>query len=158
MPVISSAFPAPQPSWRLPGGLPLPGADCADDEAKLVGATAASQRQLDQWHVTMSTGHQGLEIKSHGILAGAINCTGKNTDGGSAVSSPRRTWLRQFHNRPRLISYRRAISAMPAPGCSVSPTIRSFSAELQRRRRSTPVMISIQPIAPDLSGAHTSDL
>ncbi len=70
MPVISSAFPAAQPR-RLPGGLPLPGADCADDDAKLVGATAASQRQLDQWHVPVSTGHQGLEVKPDGMLAGA---------------------------------------------------------------------------------------
>ena len=59
------------------------------------------------------------------------------------LRTPRRTWLRQFHNSPRLISYRRAISAMPMPGCSVSATIRSFSSRLQRRRRSTPVIISI---------------
>ena len=64
------------------------------------------------------------------------------TAGGSGPSTPRRTWLRQFHSSPRLISYRRAISAMPEPGCSVSATIRSFSSSRQRRRRSTPVMIS----------------
>jgi len=29
------------------------------------------------------------------------NCTGTNTDGGSGLSVPRRTWLRQFHSRPR---------------------------------------------------------
>ena len=38
----------------------------------------------------------------------------------------RRTWLRQFHNRPRLISSRRAISAMPPSARSVSATIHSF--------------------------------
>ena len=81
---------------------------------------------------------------------------GRNTGGGSAFSTPRRTWLRQFHSSPRLISYRRAISAMPAPGCSVSATIRSFSSSVQRRRRSTPVMISILLAAPVLSDAHTS--
>jgi len=81
---------------------------------------------------------------------------GKNTGGGSAFSTPRRTWLRQFHSSPRLISYRRAISAVPAPGGSVSATIRSFSSSVQRRRRSTPVMISILLAAPVLSGAHTS--
>src|SRR6185437_12075192 len=86
------------------------------------------------------------------------NRTGTNTDRASGLSVPRRTWLRQFHSRPRLISYRRATSAMPAPGCSVSATIRTFSPELQRRRRSTPVMISIPPTVPDLSGAHTSVL
>jgi len=63
-------------------------------------------------------------------------CTGTNIACGSGRRAPRRTRLRQFHSRPRLISYRRAISAMPAPGCSVSATIRSFSAELQRRPRS----------------------
>ena len=46
--------------------------------------------------------------------------TGRNTGGGSALSSPRLTWLRQFHSRRGLISYLRAISAMPLPGCSVS--------------------------------------
>src|SRR6516225_3937712 len=85
-----------------------------------------------------------------------IVCTGRNTGGGSGLSTPRRTWLRQFHSRPRLTSYRRATSAMPEPGCSVSATIRSFSSRRQRRRRSTPVMISILLAASDLSGAHTS--
>jgi len=60
------------------------------------------------------------------------------------------------HSRPRLISYRRAISAMPEPGCSVSATILSFSPRLQRRRRSTPVMISMLLAAFDLNGAHTN--
>jgi hypothetical protein len=85
-----------------------------------------------------------------------IVCTGKKAGGASGLSTPRRTWLRQFHNSPRLISYLRAISAMPKPGCSVSATIRSFSSTLQRRRRSTPVMISILLAASDLSGALTS--
>ena len=76
--------------------------------------------------------------------------TGRNTGGDSGLSTPRRAWLRQFHSRPRLISYRRAISAMPEPGCSVYATIRSFSSRLQRRRRSTPVMISIRLAASDL--------
>ena len=85
-----------------------------------------------------------------------IVCTGRNIGSGSGRSTPRRTWLRQFHSRPRLISYRRAISAMPEPGCSVSATILSFSPRLQRRRRSTPVMISMLLAAFDLNGAHTN--
>ena len=47
-----------------------------------------------------------------------IGCTGKKTGGASRLSTPRRTWLRQFHNSPRLISYLRAISAMPDPEAS----------------------------------------
>jgi len=90
------------------------------------------------------------------VAGSPIVRTGRNTSGGPGLSTPRRTWLRQFHSRPRLISYRRAISAMPEPGCSVYATIRSFSSRLQRRRRSTPVMISIRLAASDLSGAHTS--
>ena len=85
-----------------------------------------------------------------------ISCTGTKTACGSGLRTPRRTRLRQFHSSPRLISYRRAISAMLAPGCSVSATIRSFAAPLQGRRRSTPVMISIRLTVPDLSGARTS--
>jgi len=47
--------------------------------------------------------------------------TGKKTGGASDLSTPRRTWLRQFHSSPRLISYLRAISAMPKPGWARSP-------------------------------------
>jgi hypothetical protein len=63
----------PATSSALPGGcrLPLPGVGCAHDDAKLVGATAASQRQVDQRHVAMSTGHQAREVKPDGVLAGA---------------------------------------------------------------------------------------
>jgi hypothetical protein len=39
------------------------------------------------------------------------------------------------------------------PGCSVPAAVRSSSSKLQRRRRSTPVMISILLAASDLSGA-----
>jgi len=42
------------------------------------------------------------------------------------------------------------------PGASTSATIRSFSSSRQRRRRSAPVMISIQTPAPDLNSARTS--
>ena len=100
-----------------------------------------------------------LGVSSIGVLGfwgSLIVCTGKNTGSASGLSTPRRTWLRQFHNSPRLISYLRAISAMPKPGCSVSATIRIFSSRLQRRRRSTPVMISIRLAASDPSGALTS--
>src|SRR6201995_91773 len=90
------------------------------------------------------------------VAGSLIVLIGRNTGGDPGLSTPRRAWLRQFHSRPRLISYRRAISAMPEPGCSVSATIRSLGSTLQRRRRSTPVMISIQLAASDLSGAHTS--
>jgi hypothetical protein len=63
----------PATSSALPGGcrLPLPGVGCAHDDAKPVGATAASQRQVDQRHVAMSTGHQAREVKPDGVLAGA---------------------------------------------------------------------------------------
>jgi hypothetical protein len=53
------------------GRLPLPSADCADDDAKLVGAAAASQWQMDRRDVAVSAGHQGLEIKPNSMLAGA---------------------------------------------------------------------------------------
>jgi hypothetical protein len=75
MPVISRSFPArpPHPSWVGCAGdsLPLPGADCADDDARLVEATAASQRQVDQRHVPVSAGHQGGQVKPDGMPAGA---------------------------------------------------------------------------------------
>jgi hypothetical protein len=86
----------------------------------------------------------------------AVICTGVNMGAASETSAPRRTCLRQFHNRPRLTSCRRATSAKQAPGCSTAATIRSFSSRRQRRRRSTPVIISILSPAPDLNGARTS--
>ena len=66
------------------------------------------------------------------------------------------TCARQFHSRPRLNSCRRATAANDAPGSSTSATMRSFSSSRQRRRRSTPVMISIQTPAPDLNSARTN--
>src|SRR3712207_7680848 len=39
-----------------------------------------------------------------------------NTGGGSATSTPRRTWSRHNHSRPRLTSCRRATSTKRAPG------------------------------------------
>jgi hypothetical protein len=66
----------------------FPGADFADDDAKLVGATAASHRQVDQWHVAVSTGHQGPEIKPDGMLAGATSGRQPHSHvGGIAVSA-----------------------------------------------------------------------
>ena len=66
----------------------------------------------------------GLTWPAPSPFAGSlIACIGKKTGGDSGLRTPRRTWLRQFHNSPRLISYRRATSAMPKPGCSVSATI-----------------------------------
>ena len=56
--------------------------------------------------------------------------------------------------RPRLISCRRATSATVVAGSSSSARIRNFCSGRQRRRRSTPVMISIH--APVLTGAHKS--
>jgi hypothetical protein len=47
-------------------------------------------------------------------------------------------------------------AANEAPGASTSATIRSFFFSRQRRRRSAPVMISIQTPAPDLNSARTS--
>ena len=80
-----------------------------------------------------------------------VTCTGTNT--GIGASAPARTYRRQFHSRPRLTSCRWATAANDAPGCSTSAMMRSFSSSRQRRRRSTPVMISIQTPAPDLNSA-----
>ncbi len=85
-----------------------------------------------------------------------VICTGMNTGIGSGVSAPLRTCARQFHSRPRLNSCRRATAANDAPGSSTSATMRSFSSSRQRRRRSTPVMISIQTPDPDLNSPRTS--
>src|SRR3712207_9567940 len=49
-----------------------------------------------------------------------------------------------------------ATSAKREPGCPASATVRSLSSRRQRRRRSTPVMISIPPPASDLTDARTS--
>jgi hypothetical protein len=66
------------------------------------------------------------------MLAGisAVICTGRNIGAGSSRNLPRRTRARQFHNKPRLTSYRRATSAKDAPGCSTSPTIRKVVSGL----------------------------
>jgi hypothetical protein len=74
------------------------------------------------------------------------------------ASEPRRTCRRQFHNKPRLTSCRRATSAKHAPPSSTSATIRSLSSTRQRRRRSVPVMISIPSPTPVLKGARTNAL
>ena len=66
----------------------------------------------------------------------------RNCGSTAAANAPRRTCCRQFHSSPRLMSYRRATSRKLTPGCSTSATIRSFSSTRQRRRRSTPLMIS----------------
>ena len=69
------------------------------------------------------------------MLAGSlINCTGTNTDGGSGLSTPRRTRLRQFHSRPPLISG--YLGNACARLFRLSATTRSFSPGLQPRRRS----------------------
>jgi hypothetical protein len=61
---------------RLPAGcrLPLPGASRADDDAELVGATTASQRQMDQRHVAVSAGRQRLLVELDGVPTGATLC------------------------------------------------------------------------------------
>ena len=59
------------------------------------------------------------------------------------------------HHEPDMVMFDLP-PAMPEPGCSVSATILSFSPRLQRRRRSTPVMISMLLAAFDLNGAHTN--
>ena len=46
--------------------------------------------------------------------------------------------------------------ANDAPGCPAPATIRSFSSSRQRRRRSTPVVISVQTPEPDLGSARTN--
>jgi hypothetical protein len=84
----------------------------------------------------------------------SLTRTGRNTGAGSTRSVPRRTWRRQFHKRLRQTSSRRATSTKRAPGRSVSATIRSLPSIRQRRRRSIPVMISIQVPAPALNSAH----
>jgi hypothetical protein len=51
-------------------------------------STAASHRQVDQWHVAVSTGHQGPEIKPDGMLAGATPGRQPHSHvGGIAVSA-----------------------------------------------------------------------
>ncbi len=82
--------------------------------------------------------------------------TGRNIGASSARSVPSRTRRRQFHNKPRLRSYRRATSTKLTPVCSSSATIRSLSSNRQRRRRSDPVIISIPTIVPVLNDALTS--
>src|SRR5882724_1737574 len=56
----------------------------------------------------------------------------------SAVSSPRRYWLRQLNSWFALRLWRRAITGTETPRSSVSKTICNFSCADQRRRRRTP--------------------
>ena len=100
-------------------------------------------RAVRQRDFNPAIGHSSIATRHHWRLRTPrpcgrpmAHCSGTNTACGSDLRTPRRTRLRQFHSGPRLISYRWAISALPAPGCSVSAPIRSFSAALQRRRRS----------------------
>ena len=88
--------------------------------------------------------------RSGGSSSGTTR-SGTNT-GASSTSRPRRCASRHCHSRPRLTSCRRATSLNFAPGSSTSARIRNFSSGRQRRRRSTPVMISIPP-PPALTGA-----
>ena len=125
---------------------------------KVASPTSASTRMLVPFGKVIST--RGASAVAGAVWAGlvaggkggrsATTCTGRNTGIGSGTNSRRRTCLRQFHSSQRLTSCRRATAANDAPGCSTSATIRSFSSRRQRRRRSTPVMISIQQPAPDL--------
>ena len=95
---------------------------------------------------------------SHGRTPAPASGTvssGKNTAGiGAGLSSPARASRRQCHNCPRETSCRRATSAKTAPGACASATIRSLSSSRQRRRRSTPVIISIP--TPAHNDAHKS--
>jgi len=108
--------------------------------------------------VVASARHAGGPARSLGSpdTGSLATRTGRNIGAGSARSVPSRTRRRQFHNKPRLRSYRRATSTKLAPGCSSSATIRSLSSNRQRRRRSDPVIISIPTIVPVLNNALTS--
>jgi hypothetical protein len=77
----------------------------------------------------LAIGHSGIRAGRHGrhhtlrrsaVDGSLITCIGTKTVRGSGLRAPRRTRFRQFHNRPRLISNWRAISAIPEPACSVS--------------------------------------
>lgn len=81
--------------------------------------------------------------------ASATTCTGRNASASLDRRVPPRTLRRHSHSSARLTSCRRATSAKQAPGCSASATIRSLSSGRQRRRRSTPVMISMASALTD---------
>jgi hypothetical protein len=62
----------------------------------------------------------------------------KKTSGGPGTSTPRRTWLREFHSSPRPISYRRyrrAISAMPEPWATLGGSARGSRCSKQESSR-----------------------
>ncbi len=111
------------------------GGDCRREAASCPAPGAAAAR---------------FSTQGAAIAGGAITRTGMNSGTiGAAASSPRRTCLRHWNNCPRLTSCRRATAANTAPGASASATIQSLSSSRQRRRRSTPVMISIRPVHND---------
>ena len=91
-------------------------------------------------------------------IGSGISWTGRNCTPAAGASAPLRTCRRQFHSSPRLTSCRRATSAKHAPGTSSSATMRSFSSSRQRRRRSTPVMISTVAPVPVLCGVRSAPL
>ncbi len=101
-----------------------------------------------------TTSHGRTPVPAAGTVSGGTR-SGKNTAGiGAGLSSPARASRRQCHNCPRETSCRRATSAKTAPGACASATIRSLSSSRQRRRRSTPVIISIP--TPAHNDAHKS--
>ena len=59
--------------------LPLPRVDRADDDPKLPGTTAASQRQMDQRHVTVPASDQRGEVELARVMAGAAPPEGAAT-------------------------------------------------------------------------------
>jgi hypothetical protein len=97
------------------------------------------------------------------IPSPAATRTGTKSDAGSfaIVSAPVRACFRHTCSKFGWTSCRRATSVTPAPGARVSTTIRAFSTELQRRRRSGPgktVTVDIRvPINVQVNGPTSHD-
>jgi hypothetical protein len=106
-PAAATAVMASAHAGLCGGRLPLPGADCADDDAKLVGATAASQRQMDQRHVAVSAGHKGREVKPDSMLAGATpgrHVVAMREGSRRRAAGPRSTQHRTAHGLWRVLA------------------------------------------------------
>src|SRR5664280_1696782 len=97
----------------------------------------------------------GIDAATFGasLISVAAVTIGTNTAPSSAGSAKRPSFAApiQLNRCCELMSCRRAISATATPEFSASATIRPFSCAVQRRRRPTPVRISIRPNATFVS-------
>lgn len=84
------------------------------------------------------------QCRTHGKVG---SVTARKPRSVSPPNSPRRTCRRHVQSSARLMSCCRETRVTLLPGASHSATSRSFSSTLHRRRRSTPVMISIRSSA-----------